>query len=251
MKWMVLNMSKLLSGASTNSKTKKKLLEFKYEGVILYMAPDKLADGKHTVCPWSTPGCRATCLNTSGRCKVKGDITTDSLQTYMIHRSRIGKTLEWINNKDVFIHQLRKELIALKKKADKKEYAPVARLNGTSDIPWEQYLHLDQFPSIQFYDYTKSYDRMQKWLRGMMPSNYYLTYSNNEYTTDAERHFILAKGGTVAVVFRDKIPWAWNGRKVISGDEHDFRFRDPKGVYVGLTAKGRAKKDSTGFVVDP
>lgn len=37
---------------------------------------------------------------------------------------------------------------------------------------------------------------------------------------------------------------------VIQYMEHDFRFRDPKGYIVGLIARGRAKKDTTGFVVD-
>jgi hypothetical protein len=239
----------LLSNASTNPKTRKKLEEFGYEGVIHHMCPDKLADGKHTVCAWSTPGCRASCLNTAGRSQITGPLDEGTLQLYMIHRSRTGKTLEWINDRQGYADRLVKELVNLEERAIKKGYQPVARLNGTSDIPWENWIDMEALPNVQFYDYTKSYDRMQKWLRGTLPSNYYLTYSNNEYTTNAERHFILAKGGTVAVVFRDEVPWAWHGRDVINGDEHDFRFRDPKGVYVGLTAKGRAKKDDTGFVV--
>jgi len=37
----------------------------------------------------------------------------------------------------------------------------------------------------------------------------------------------------------------------VSGDETDLRFLDKKGVVVGLTEKGLAKKDETGFVVEP
>ncbi len=33
------------------------------------------------------------------------------------------------------------------------------------------------------------------------------------------------------------------------GDKTDLRFTDPKGVIVGLYAKGKAKQDASGFVV--
>jgi hypothetical protein len=39
-------------------------------------------------------------------------------------------------------------------------------------------------------------------------------------------------------------------RQVIDGDKTDMRFADPRGVIVGLFAKGLAKADRTGFVVD-
>ena len=52
----------------------------------------------------------------------------------------------------------------------------------------------------------------------------------------------------VAAVFHE-VPETYLGRKVINGDETDLRFLDPKGVIVGLKAKGKAKKDKTGFVV--
>ena len=36
---------------------------------------------------------------------------------------------------------------------------------------------------------------------------------------------------------------------MIDGDVSDVRFNDPKGVIVGLRAKGDAKKDTSGFVI--
>jgi len=36
---------------------------------------------------------------------------------------------------------------------------------------------------------------------------------------------------------------------VIDGDISDLRFKDRKGVIVGLLAKGKAKKDPSGFTV--
>jgi len=53
--------------------------------------------------------------------------------------------------------------------------------------------------------------------------------------------------------------YVWNARnawdhvpvtyKVIDGDQDDLRFLDPDGVIVGLKAKGQARKDTSGFVL--
>ena len=243
-------MGKLLSNASTNPKTAKKLGTFKIEGVIQHLTPDRLADGVHTVCPSSTPGCRATCLNTSGRGQVTGDLTTNNLEMYMIHRSRIGKTRHWLYDKPDYLNKLYKELDNLENRAAKKGYRAVARLNGTSDIPWESWIPMDEY-DIQFYDYTKVYKRMLRCLKNKSwPWNYDLTFSYSEETTKRQVNTIIRKGGNVAVVFRKEIPRKFMGHKVITGMEHDFRYKDKKGRIVGLIARGRAKKDTTGFVVD-
>ena len=39
------------------------------------------------------------------------------------------------------------------------------------------------------------------------------------------------------------------GREVINGDETDLRFLDKQNVIVGLKAKGKARKDMSGFVI--
>jgi len=44
------------------------------------------------------------------------------------------------------------------------------------------------------------------------------------------------------------MPETYNGLPVFNGDESDLRFLDPQGVIVGLYAKGKAKKDTSGFV---
>lgn len=228
----------LLSNADSNAKTKKKLKEFRYEGVIHYMAPDKVADRTHTVCPWSTPGCRDSCLYTAGR----GAMHT-------VQESRINKTLLWLKNRDKYLAQICAELANLEKRAAKKGYLPVARLNGTSDIPWEDYIPMESFTHTSFYDYTKSERRMWKWLAGKLPTNYYLTYSLHELTALGMVKKFTNRGANVAVVFRNEIPSTFQGIDVISGMEHDFRFRDKRGYVVGLVARGRAKHDTTGFVI--
>jgi hypothetical protein len=37
----------------------------------------------------------------------------------------------------------------------------------------------------------------------------------------------------------------------IGGDDSDVRHLEPKGVVVALYAKGQAKRDGSGFVIDP
>ncbi|KKN92328.1 hypothetical protein LCGC14_0208190 [marine sediment metagenome] len=230
----------LLSNSRSNAKTVKMLDEFGYEAVIQYLAPDKVADGKHTMCPHSTPGCRESCLYTAGRGAMR-----------MVQAARIRKTREFFKDRQGYTDRLVGELINLEARAIKKGYTPVARLNGTSDIQWEDYIDMEALPNIQFYDYTKGRKRMFKYLNeNSFPPNYYLTYSFNEHTTPQQVGRILYYGGNVAVVFREEIPEKFWGHKVISGMEHDFRFRDPKESIVGLLARGRARGDSTGFVVD-
>lgn len=240
----------LLSNSRTNPKTAKQLDALKIEGVIHHLSPAKLADSKRTVCPWSTKGCRSTCLNTSGRSQVKGELKKNNLQMYMIHRSRIRKTLSFLEDRKKYATAIEKELKNLEKRAKKKGYKATARLNGTSDVSWEKYIDMEVYPSIDFYDYTKGLTRMLKFLNGDLPDNYDLTFSYSEKTTKAQVNSIISKGGNVAVVFRKDIPKKFMGHKVISGMEHDFRYLDSKGYIVGLIARGRAKKDTSGFVVD-
>jgi hypothetical protein len=64
----------------------------------------------------------------------------------------------------------------------------------------------------------------------------------------------LDLGYNVAVVFNTKkgeeFPKEWNGYPVYDGDLSDVRFYDPDNHVIGLRAKGEAKKDKTGFVVN-
>jgi hypothetical protein len=148
-----------------------------------------------------------------------------------------------------FLATLKDNVSSVIRKAKAKRMTPVIRLNGTSDIGWERYTVIQAFKTTRFYDYTKSFQRMVSFLDGKLPSNYSLTFSRSE-TNEAQCLDVLARGGNVAVVFRSKVlPTHWNGFTVINGDENDLRFLDPKGVVVGLTAKGKAKTDTSGFVV--
>ena len=81
------------------------------------------------------------------------------------------------------------------------------------------------------------------------PSNYHLTFSLSEKNA-ADAASILQRGGNVAVVFSPWVPRTWRGFETIDGDEHDSRFLDPRPRVVGLSAKGIASDDLSGFVVN-
>jgi protein gp37 len=166
----------------------------------------------------------------------------------MVQEARINKTNKFYDNKFEFVLQLVKDIQAGIRFATRKQMNVCFRLNLTSDIRWEKYGIMQEFPKHQFYDYTKSKERMRAFLSRKMPYNYHLTFSRDE-TTDIEFiKEVIKKGGNVAVVF-DEIPKTWEGMEVISGDDHDLRFTDPHGKIIGLEAKGKAKHDNSGFVV--
>lgn len=168
--------------------------------------------------------------------------------------SRLRRTYYFWEYRDEFIAQLLKEITAFVRKCSRLGLKPVIRLNGTSDIAWEHIGDImKKFPMVQFYDYTKIASRIS---RNMTP-NYYLVYSRSE-DNEAECIRELAAGRNVVVVWRHKrdIPKMWGGSWVIPGDATDERYLDPqalteeRGYVVGLYAKGKGKKDSTGFVLD-
>ena len=203
---------------------------------ILYLAPAKISGFE--VCPKRSEGCTQACLYTAGM----GAFSNVQL-------ARINKTKMFFEDRDNFLTQLRKDIQALVKKAKKQNMIPAIRLNGTSDIEWTRFSLMNEFPEIQFYDYTKVLNRLEK----ERPANYHITFSKNE-SNDKDCVSALKLGANVAVVFNTKkgkeLPESWNGYPVVDGDETDLRFLDPKGGYVvGLRAKGKAKKDVTNFVV--
>ncbi len=152
------------------------------------------------------------------------------------------------------MRQLVKEIGNAIKLASKKNMKPCFRLNLTSDIAWESQKFngvklMEIFPNVQFYDYTKSVKRVEKYLNGKLPKNYHLTFSRSE-CNDNETKKLLSLGANIACVFRDGLPKSWQGREVIDGDETDLRFLDGQNKIVGLVEKGLAKKDETGFVLE-
>ena len=207
-----------------------------YMSFVLHLAPANLS-GKET-CPKRTAGCTAACLNTAGR----GGMYKKGETTNAIQQARIRKTKMFFEQRDDFMKQLEADIRLGIKQAEKKKMIPCFRLNGTSDLAWEKYGIIEKFPEVQFYDYTKVRGRKVSHLK-----NYHLTFSKAD-GNDMDARLAASDGMNVAVVFKE-MPASFMGRPVINGDETDLRFLDAKGVIVGLKAKGKAKKDTTRFVV--
>ena len=220
-----------------------------YNTFILHLSPANVSG--YETCPKRTAGCTAACLNTAGH----GGMFKKGETTNMVQEARKRRTRMFFENRGAFFEQLVKEIQNAIKLSTKQGMTPVFRLNGTSDLAWEKYEVADgknifqMFPDVQFYDYTKILGRKVKGI-----SNYHLTFSAAD-GNDADVLKAIAQGMNVATVFGLKksvpMPETYNGRTVFNGDESDLRFLDPKGVVVGLYAKGRAKKDTTGFVKYP
>jgi len=239
-----------------------KSVKFGYLTGVQYLAPEKLASealGKPiNLCAFASAGCATSCLNTAGR----GVFTP-------VQQARINRTVLFHTDRSAYWKMLVKEIKALIRKAYKRNLLPVVRLNGTSDILWEnQPVVIDGlkiadnimelFPTVQWMDYTKY--PYSKRPTESLPTNYDLTFSRSE-SNESDVLDNLVNDRRVAVVFSskptDSIPETYtviadgqNARvPVIDGDLSDLRFLDPAGVVVHLYAKGKARKDTTGFVV--
>jgi len=226
---------KKLLGVSADAKTVKGEKKGYLTG-ILYLAPSNTS-GIIDVCANASEGCKASCLNTAGRAGMFPAIL----------RSRKAKTVWLVKDPTSFEAQLVKDIEALIRKAEREDMIPCVRINGTSDLPKIAWKMAERFPNVQFYDYTK---HPAPWKHTR--ANYHLTFSLSE-TNEASALEALAHGINVAVPFFTKrsepLPPTFLGVPVIDGDETDLRFLDKqRGVIVGLRAKGKAKKDCTGFV---
>ena len=238
---------------STGNPKMLKGLKQGYNTYILHLAPADLS-GFNT-CPKATAGCKAACLNTAGR----GGMFKKGESTNIIQEARIRKTAFFFEERAGFMEWLVADIELAIKQSAKKGLIPVFRLNGTSDLSWEKYEVIRNgklyrniftaFPDVQFYDYTKVLGRKISDIK-----NYHLTFSAAD-GNDADVVKAIQQSYNVAAVFgikkTDPMPESYNGLPVFNGEESDLRFLDPKGVVVGLYAKGKAKKDTSGFVKYP
>jgi len=235
MTYLNFTKSKKLLNIDNNAKTVKGQKKG-YKTAILYLAPS--SQSGFNVCPMASEGCKKACLYTAGHGAFNN-----------VQQGRINKTRWYIQERNTFMSQLRKEISNHIKNCSNKGFIPCIRLNGTSDISFENTGIFDEFPDVQFYDYTKIYKRALKYVNGQYPSNYHLTYSLNE-DNYKEAFDILLKGGNISAVFRNELPETYKGYRVINADETDLRFTDDNNIIAGLMAKGKAKKDYSGFVLD-
>ena len=234
--------------------------KFHWETYILYMAPHKQNVLGKNLCPHASKGCAAACLYSAGRGKFSNVI-----------KGRMNKTTLFLTQRDWFMNKLIKELTLINiKDVAVSDIVPFygtkkkcVRLNGTTDIPWENITVngkniFQMFPNLQFYDYTKSVKRVLN----NNYSNYHLTFSRSEDNNE-DCIKVLEAGYNVAAVFDTSFYKTYLNEgnstvytlknknfNVIDGDTSDLRFLDKKeGVIVGLKSKGDASKDTTGFVL--
>jgi hypothetical protein len=230
----------------TNAKTIKGQ-QYGYMTGVLYLAPYNLSG--HNVCAMAEIAkCHEPCLNSAGRGAFGN-----------VQQARLRKTKLFFDDRPAFFAELVVSIKSLVRKAHAANLIPLCRLNGTSDIRWESasfeyediyYNNIfEMFPDLQFYDYTKIPNRVTAHI-----PNYDLTFSYSgvvEFQPYVRR--AINQGYRIAVVFRDRntIPAEFLGTTCVDGDDSDLRHEDPHGVVVALYAKGKAKRDTSGFVVDP
>lgn len=214
---------------------------------VIYLAPANLSG--YNVCKFSTPECRMGCLNTSGRAGIEIMSHIDK-----ISNSRIKKTKLFFEENKFFMEWVIAEIKKYQLMAIKDGYDFSIRLNGTSDIDWSKVLYngfnlFQLFPMIQFYDYTKSYEKMIN----NNATNYHLTFSYTGYNW-GKCKLLLENGYNVAMVFDTKkgkaLPKQYFKFNVVDGDLTDFRPNDGNGVIVGLRFKLIADRTKQAMVIN-
>jgi hypothetical protein len=192
------------------------------------LLPDKRSG--HSVCPSSTPMCRAGCFGNFGRAEFLSSINV----------ARQARTRLLFSDRELFMAILFCELMRADRRARRLGVPVAFRPNILSDLPWHKWLAdwIDgQFSSWNWYGYTK----MRKYLTAETPMHFTYSWSERSVFTDALS--MTAQGINVAMAFFDchtlqpTIPEFWYGIPVINGDKNDLRYLDPSGVIVGLKAK--------------
>lgn len=233
----------------TSNKTKKSEA-FGVENRIVYLSP--AWEAGFVMCPYHGICGRYCVGHSSGR---QGGRVQ--------RRNRLVKTVLWHLFPDFFLQKVQAEAWNLMVEATGKGRIPAIRMNGSSDVRWEQYGLFQSVPSVSWYDYTKiPLDKRGD--RGRLPPNYHLTFSLDETQASwrcATKY--LDAGHNVAIVVRADWHTSDKASKeakeailnrgfigkypVTDGDEHDARFKDVNGHWVVLYAKSLAAGDSEGF----
>jgi len=172
-----------------------------------------------------------------------------------VQNKHIETTREFFNNPKTFLNVMLFDILKAERYAKKQGKKLAVRLNVFSDIAWEKFkfvsghnlFQLSEFNNrkITFYDYTKNPNRF--YLNSIYP-NYHITasYSEKWSLSFNDTGKLLQNGVNIAIPFLNTIPKKYslkfkNGNviaKVKNGDKSDYRPNDPKGIFIGLKAKG-------------
>jgi len=250
----ILGSTQLLTKDSSKIDKSNKFSD-KYKTFVLYLPPEQ-SSGKINLCRFAT-SCVFSCLGIgSGRMNQgKSRVDNDNFDWELtsVSKAMFKRLTLFLEHRELFYAKLEQEIQTKLNTARKKGYRLAIRLNGTSDIRWEQTRKdiFYKFQDVIFFDYTKfPYE-----LRKNTPDNYYLIYSytaNDEQSLNFAKEW-LANGKNIAVVF-DKLPSKFLGLPVIDADKHDMRFIDNEvnnitgSLIAGLKAKGLAINNDHGFI---
>lgn len=243
---------------STNTKTNKAVDGFQL--LIMQLAPVKVAgvrlnDGRTlNACP-DAGACARTCIFESGRGVSKS-----------VFDARVWRTRNLVLGDGTVnpaaLSAIELELAREVKSAAKRGQRVAVRLNGFSDLDFVALFGADFFArwfDVQFYDYTKSFERWQQFLQGNLPENYDLTFSVSEKRTlDQVQPYLTEpsdKPARVSIVQRrvdtSIFPLTVNGITFVDGDKHDATFTYPHGTVLVLAAKGKGgsrNPEATAFI---
>ncbi len=245
----------LLAKGDDNTKTRKNGPEVVSAGLPL--AAHKSA-GRGNLCTHASGSCPETCVGEQGMASVWKSIK----------EARIRKTNWYYDDRASFLEQMREDVSRFLRKADKLGKRLAIRPNMFSDVYWERHGIIQEFPEVQWYDYTKHPGRISA--KNLLLPNYHVTFSRSE-DNHADVIRALNSNCNVSVVFADRgrpyvanrshlqrLPKTWHGFKVVNGDVSDLRYEDPvgrrRGHVIGLRLKAhsyemRAKAIASGFAV--
>lgn len=215
------------------------------EQIVQYWLPHRLS-GIINVCPWSTKGCRATCLHTSGRLG-------------MAETAKMARVKFFADAPLDYMIVLLWEIERNARRVDGCGKQLAVRFNGTGDVPIEKLPFLFELVAtlgldVQWFDYTKGILTTAKSARVPSPRSDYYTVASATETTDED----VAADYPHNIVFvadikaHAPLPSEFWGRQVVDGDLHDLRLLDRQdAVAVIVRAKGDARGvegDAAGFV---
>lgn len=236
------------SSALGHEESNPKLIKGQKENVL--SKPHNLSPSDESgfnMCAQASAGCIAACLHTAG----------NPIYLAAKIQARFQRTRAFMTMRKAYVALMAFELEAFDRKAARLGMQGAWRPNTTSDYPFHSVALtvnnkpvkslIHAFPNLQAYDYTKITKKALQHSAGLLPDNYHITFSKSE-SNWADCLRVLESGGNVAAVF-DQLPETYAGFKVINGDLTDYRPSDERGVIVGLKAKGKAKLDESGFVI--
>ena len=235
-----IRIGSVLSEDKSNAKLAKSAANTEAKTLIYYGAP-AMSSGIANTCSHATKQCIELCLNTSGNGRYDG-----------IQLSRIAKTRLQTYHPEIFYAMVRTEIEYYLDRLDGKEFLAI-RPNGTTD-QFNDHISaiIDDFPQVQFYDYTAVPSRLTK-----TRENYHVTLSRKE--TKANHNWLREHYGVqnVAIVVTKELKNTLLelgkvcGISVVDFDTHDLRLPSVDGTrLIGLlTPKGKARGKESGFIV--